>query len=103
MVKRIDLFFVPPISKKIKNYNNLKNKHNNISTIHNSSSVLELHIVRTITSLQGESFMKVFLEHGNLFNALDQSSIDSFLVGLAFFRNGGLFMNIHNLDKKRTT
>ena len=51
---------------------------------------LELHIMRTVTSLEGESLMEVLLEHGGLLDALEQGSVHSLLVGLALLRNGGL-------------
>ena len=51
---------------------------------------LELHVMRTITSLEGESLVQVLLQHGNLLDALHQLSIHSLLVGLALLRNDGL-------------
>ena len=55
-----------------------------------SSMHLELHVMRTITSLEGESLVQVLLQHGNLLDALHQRSINSLLVGLALLRNDGL-------------
>ena len=51
---------------------------------------LELHVMRTITSLKGESLVQVFLQHGGLLDALEQSSVHSLLIGLALLRHGGL-------------
>ena len=62
---------------------------------------LELHVMRTITSLEGESLVQVLLQHGNLLDALHQLSIHSLLVGLALLRNDGLHDCIH--QQQRTT
>ena len=69
---------------------NLMNKHR--ANLHSSKhlSDLELHVMRAITSLKGESLVQVLLQHGGLLDALEQSSVNSLLVDLALLRHGGL-------------
>ena len=54
--------------------------------------------MRTLTSLQSESLMQVFLHHGHLLNALHQLSIDGSLGGLALLRDLGLFVRSRTLQ-----
>ena len=57
-----------------------------------NSCDLELHVMRTLTSLQSESLVEVLLQHGHLLDALHQLSIHSSLRGLALLRNLGLLI-----------
>ena len=61
-----------------------------LSNLHKYQSDLELHVMRTVTSLKSESLVQVLLQHRNLLDALHQLGIYSLLICLALLRNDGL-------------